>query len=167
LAADAKPDLVRGIIAVEPNGPPGRTVRFVGAPDWFKDGTVELPYGNTPQPITVSPAVKDPSEIKWVKEDKPDSPDLVTCWKQAEPARQLPNLQRVPILFLTAEASYHAAYDHCIVRFLNQAGVKPTWIKLADLGIRGNSHNMMQEKNSDAIAEVIYQWMQKTLPSER
>jgi hypothetical protein len=40
-----------------------------------------------------------------VKEDKPDSPDLVTCWKQAEPARQLPNLQRMPILFLTAEAS--------------------------------------------------------------
>jgi pimeloyl-ACP methyl ester carboxylesterase len=167
LAADAKPDLVRAIIAVEPNGPPGRTVRFVGAPEWFKEGPVELPYGITPIPITFSPPVKDPSEIKWVKEDKPDAPDLVTCWKQAEPARQLPNLQRMPILFITAEASYHAAYDHCIVRFLNQAGVTPTWIKLADLGIRGNSHNMMQEKNSDAIAEVIYQWMQKTLPSER
>ena len=38
LAADARPDLVRAIVAVEPNGPPGRTVRFVGAPDWFKDG---------------------------------------------------------------------------------------------------------------------------------
>ena len=35
-------------------------------------------------------------------------------------------------LLITAEASYHAAYDHCIVRFLNQAGVTPTWIKLAD-----------------------------------
>ena len=110
-------------IAVEPNGPPGRTIRFVGAPEWFKDGPVELPYGLTPLPITFSPPVKDPSEIKWVKEDKPDSPDLVTCWKQAEPARQLPNLQRMPIALITSEASYHAAYDHCIVRFLNQAGV--------------------------------------------
>jgi pimeloyl-ACP methyl ester carboxylesterase len=167
LAADARPDVVRGIIAVEPNGPPGRTVRFVGAPEWFKDGPVELPYGITPLPITFDPPVKDPAEIKWVKEDKPDAAGLVTCWKQAEPARQLPNLRRMPILFLTAEASYHAAYDHCIVRFLNQAGVKPTWVRLADLGIRGNSHNMMQEKNSDAIAEVIYQWLTKTLPSAR
>ena len=53
------------------------------------------------------------------------------------------------------------------MRFLNQAGVTPTWIKLADLGIRGNSHNMMQEKNSDAIAAVIFQWLEKTLPATR
>ena len=167
LAADARPDVVRAVVAIEPNGPPGRTIRFVGAPEWFKDGPGELPYGITPLPVTFSPPVKDPSEIKWVKEDKPDAPDLVTCWLQAEPARQLPNLQRMPILFMTAEASYHASYDHCIVRFLNQAGVTPTVVKLAELGIRGNSHNMMQEKNSDAIAEVIYQWLAKTLPSAR
>ena len=101
LAADARPDVVRAIVAVEPNGPPGPGVRFVGAPEWFKDGPVELPYGVTPLPITFSPPVKDPSEIKWVKEDKPDAPDLVTCWKQAEPARQLPNLQRMPIVLIT------------------------------------------------------------------
>ena len=167
LAAEARPDLVRAIVAVEPNGPPGRTVQFVGAPDWFKDGGVELPYGLTPLPITFSPPVKDPSEIKWVREDKPDSADLATCWKQADPPRQLPNLQRMPIALITSEASYHAAYDHCIVKFLNQAGVKPTWIKLADVGLRGNSHNMMQEKNSDAIAEVIFRWLEKTLPATR
>ena len=51
LAAEARPDLVRAIVAVEPNGPPGRTVRFVGAPKWFEDGPVELPYGLTPLPI--------------------------------------------------------------------------------------------------------------------
>jgi pimeloyl-ACP methyl ester carboxylesterase len=167
LAAEARPDLVRAIVAVEPNGPPGRTVQFVGAPDWFKDGGVELPYGLTPLPITFSPPVKDPTEIKWVREAKPDAPDLVTCWRQAEPVRTLPNLQRMPIALITAEASYHAAYDHCIVKFMNQAGVTPTWIKLADRGIRGNSHNMMQEKNSDAIAEVIHQWLAKTLPAVR
>jgi pimeloyl-ACP methyl ester carboxylesterase len=167
LAAEARPDLVRAIVAVEPNGPPGRTVQFLGAPEWFKDGGIELPYGLTPLPITYDPPVKDPAELKWVKEDKPDTSELVTCWKQAEPARQLPNLQRMPIALITAEASYHAAYDHCIVRFLNQAGVKPTWIKLAELGIKGNSHNMMQEKNSDEIAEAIYQWLGKTLPAVR
>ena len=128
---------------------------------------MELPYGLTPLPITFSPPIKEPGDLKWVREDKPDSSDLVTCWMQEEPARQLPNLQRMPIALITAEASYHAAYDHCIVKFLNQAGVKPTWIKLADLGIKGNSHNMMQEKNSNEIAAVIHQWLEKTLPAVR
>jgi pimeloyl-ACP methyl ester carboxylesterase len=167
LAADARPDAVRAVVAVEPNGPPGRSIRFVGAPEWFKDGPVELPYGLTPLPITFSPPVKDPSEIKWVKTDRPDAPGLVPCWLQAEPARQLPNLQRMPIALVTAEASYHAAYDHCIVRFLEQAGVRPTWIELAKLGITGNSHNMMQEKNSNEIAAVIYQWLETALPAAR
>jgi pimeloyl-ACP methyl ester carboxylesterase len=165
--ADARPDLVKAIVAVEPNGPPGRTARFTGAPNWFKDGPVELPYGLTPTPITYSPAVKNAAELKWVREDKPDAPDLVTCWKQAEPARQLPSLQKMPVALITAEASYHAAYDHCIVRFLQQAGVKVEWIRLADRGIKGNSHNMMQEKNSDEIAAVIYQWLGKAVPAKK
>ena len=67
---------------------------------------------------------------------------------------------------LTSEASYHAPYDHCTVKFLQQAGVKPTFIRLADLGIKGNSHVMMQEKNTKEIAAVIYQWLDKTLPAE-
>ena len=71
----------------------------------------------------------------------------------------------MPIAVVTSEASYHAPYDHCTVKFLQQAGVKPTWLKLADLGIKGNSHNMMQEKNSDDIAAVIYQWLEKALPA--
>ena len=49
----------------------------------------------------------------------------------------------MPILVLTSEASYHAPYDHCTVKYLQQAGVKPTFIRLADLGIKGNSHVMM------------------------
>jgi pimeloyl-ACP methyl ester carboxylesterase len=161
--ADARPDLVKAVVAVEPNGPPGRNVQFVGAPEWFKDGQVELPYGLAAIPITYSPAIKDGTELKWVREDKADAPDLVTCWKQAEPARQLPNLQKMPVAVVTSEASYHAPYDHCTVKFLQQAGVKPTWLKLADLGITGNSHNMMQEKNSNEIAAVIYQWLEKAV----
>jgi len=167
LAAEARPELVRAVIAVEPNGPPGRRINFVGAPDWFKDGPEELPYGLTPLPLTYAPPVKDASELKWAKEAKPDTSELVTCWLQEEPARQLPNLQRMPIALITAEASYHAAYDHCIVKYLRQAGVKPDWIKLADLGLRGNSHNMMQEKNSDDIAEVIYRWLEKAVMATR
>jgi hypothetical protein len=52
------------------------------------------------------------------------------------------------------------------VKFLQQAGVKPTHIKLADLGIRGNSHVMMNEKNNKDIAAVIVKWLDKTFPNK-
>jgi hypothetical protein len=73
----------------------------------------------------------------------------------------------VPILILVAEASYHAAYDHVTAAYLAQAGVPNTFIRLADLGIRGNGHMMMLEKNSDAIAGVIEGWLKKTLSARR
>jgi pimeloyl-ACP methyl ester carboxylesterase len=163
--ADTKPDLIKAILAIEPNGPPVHGVEFVGAPSWFKEGPVALTYGITSAPLGYAPAVKDASELKWVKEDKADGDGLVVCWNQAEPARHLPNLQKMPILVLTAEASYHAPYDHCTVKFLQQAGIKPTWIKLADRGLKGNSHVMIVEKNNAAIAGVIAEWLDKALPA--
>jgi hypothetical protein len=68
---------------------------------------------------------------------------------------------------LTAEASYHAPYDHCTVKFLQQAGIKPTYIRLADRGIKGNSHVMMMEKNNKEIAAVIAEWLGKALPGKQ
>ena len=68
-----------------------------------------------------------------------------------------------PILVVSAEASYHAPYDHCTVQYLQQAGVKPTWIKLADKGVRGNSHMMMVEKNNKDSAAIIADWLATTI----
>jgi hypothetical protein len=129
----------------------------------FKDGLVELAYGLTGVPLTYAPAVTDPAELAIVRQDKPDAPDLVRCYAQNEPARQLPNLQKMPILVLTSEASYHAPYDHCTVKYLEQAGVKPTYIRLADIGIHGNSHVMMLEKNNQDIAAVIARWLDQAV----
>ena len=162
--ADARPNLVKAIVAVEPNGPPVRAVEFVGAPDWFKEGGVSLRYGITSVPLTFDPPVTDAAELKFVKEDKPDGAGLLTCWQQAEPARKLVNLT-MPIAVIMGEASYHAPYDHCTVKFLRQADVKPDFIKLADLGIKGNSHVMMQEKNNKEIAAVIADWLEKSVPA--
>ena len=80
-----------------------------------------------------------------------------------EPARALSNL-KMPILVVMAEASYHAPYDHCTVKYLQQAGVRPSFMRLADIGIKGNSHVMMNEKNNKEIAAVIAQWLAQTLP---
>lgn len=156
---DARPDKVMALVAVEPNGPPYSGVEFVGAPDWFKQQGVTLPWGVTGVPLTYAPAARDASELKFVQEEKPQGEGLVRCFKQVEPARKLANLNRSPILILSAEASYHAPYDHCTVQYLQQAGVDPTWIKLADRGIRGNSHMMMVEKNNAESAAVIEQWL--------
>jgi pimeloyl-ACP methyl ester carboxylesterase len=163
--ADAKPELVKAIVAVEPSGPPFFNVDNVPAPELFRDGDRQRPWGVTSGPLTYSPPAANASDLAIMRQEQPDDPDVSRCWMQKSPARQLPNLQKVPILVVTSEASYHRAYDHCTVKYLEQAGVHLTWIKLADAGIHGNGHMMMLEKNNMEIAAVMARWIEKTLPS--
>jgi pimeloyl-ACP methyl ester carboxylesterase len=165
--ADARADKVKALLAIEPNGPPFYPVSFVGAPNWFEySKTPALRYGLTDVPLTYDPPVRDPAELKIHQQEEADAPGLVRGYLQVEPARRLPNLQTVPILVVTAEASYHAPYDHCTVNYLRQAGVETQWMKLADHGIRGNSHVLMMEKNSEAIADLIIAWMDRLMVKE-
>jgi hypothetical protein len=53
------------------------------------------------------------------------------------------------------------------VKYLQQAGVHPATIRLADIGIHGNSHVMMLEKNNLEIATVIADWLDHNLPERR
>ena len=164
--ADARPDLVKAIVAVEPNGPPFYAIENTGAPNWFRDAATMInKWGITAMPLTYSPVAASPSDLAPVREQKPDAPDLVRCWLQKSPARTLPNLTKLPVLVVTSEASYHAPYDHCTVKYLQQAGVRPTWIKLADAGIHGNGHMMMLEKNNMEIAAVMARWLAGALPT--
>jgi len=160
---EARNDLVKALIQIEPSGPPVHDMELVGAPDYFRDGALR-PWGLTSIPLAYAPAIGDPAELKFVRQDKPDGPDLARCWQQQEPARQLPKLQRTPILVVTGEASFHFPYEHCDVKYLEQAGVHPTWIKLGDVGIHGNGHMMMIEKNNLEVADVIARWLAKTAP---
>ena len=161
--ADRRPNLVKAIVAVEPSGPPAHDIDFKGAPDWFSDATKTKMSGLGDIPLTYDPPLKDGEQLSFVRQDKPDKPDLVRCWSQATPARQLPNLKHIPILIISSEASYHASYDHCTAAYLTQAGVANTFVHLAEVGIHGNGHMMMLEKNSDAIAGVMENWLSKTI----
>jgi pimeloyl-ACP methyl ester carboxylesterase len=161
--ADARPKLVKAIVAVEPNGPPVHDIEFSGPPDWFADNPKRKRFGLCQVPLAYHPPLKQGEELTFERQVKPEAPGLVRGWLQAEPARRLPNLAEIPILILVAEASYHAAYDHCTAAYLEQAGVKNTFLRLEDIGIRGNGHMMMLEKNSDRIAGVILDWLQKAL----
>ena len=164
LVADARPALVKAIVAMEPSGPPVHDNVEKGAPAWFEDGPLAKPYGLTAPPLTYDPPVANPADLKFVRQEKPDAPDLVRCWTQAEPARTLVNLQRIPVLVMQAEASYHAAYDHCTVAYLRQARVATVrFIRLADVGIKGNGHMLMLEKNNLDIAAVAERWVRETV----
>ena len=157
--ADARPDLVKAIIGVEPNGPPAHDVVFRGPPDYFADDPAVKAYGLGADPLTYDPPVSESSALRFEREAQADGPGLVRCWLQAAPARPLVKLRSVPILVISSEASYHAPYDHCTVKYLQQAGLQPSFIRLADRGIHGNSHMMMVEKNNAAIAAVMDEWL--------
>jgi pimeloyl-ACP methyl ester carboxylesterase len=156
--ADARPHLVKGILAVEPSGPPIRENVAKGAPDFFDDGPVTRPWGVTRGKVAYDPPAETANDLKLIRQKQADGPGLVRCFLQAEPARQLPNLKGIPILILTSEASYHAPYDHCTARYLAQAGVKNTFVRLPERGIRGNGHMMMLEKNNLEIAALLRDW---------
>jgi pimeloyl-ACP methyl ester carboxylesterase len=156
--ADDRPNLVKALAQVEPSGPPVHDVDFTGAPDWFKDQADTKPWGLGFEKLTYAPAPADAKEMSFVRQEKADGPDLVRCWAQAEPARKLTNLKNIPILIATSEASYHAPYDHCTVKYLEQAGVHPKFIRLPDVGVHGNNHMMMLEKNNMDIAKVLADW---------
>ena len=153
--ADARPKLVKGIIAAEPSGPPFRNAVFSEEPARL--------WGMTDIAITYDPPVTDPKQIAVVEQAAADGPNLTKCMMQKEPARRLPTLAGIPILILAAESSYHAAYDHCTSKYLTQAGVQNTFVRLETVGLRGNGHMLMIEKNNLEIADFIDQWMTKNV----
>ena len=167
LVADARPALVKAIVAMEPSGPPVHDNVEKGAPTWFEDGPLAKPYGLTAPPLAYDPPVGNPAELKFVRQEKPAASDLVRCWAQAEPARTLVHIQNIPVLVMQAEASYHAAYDHCTVAYLRQARVSSVrFIRLADVGIKGNGHMLMLEKNSLEIAAIADRWLRESVESQ-
>ncbi|KAJ4253927.1 hypothetical protein NW762_010325 [Fusarium torreyae] len=123
-------------------------------------GYTANPWGLTSTNVTYDPPVSDPSELE---SESVGDETLAhrNCYLQTEPARKLPNINKVPYLLLTGEASVHVTYDHCVIEFLKQAGGKPEWIKLADIGIKGNGHFLHVEKNNLEIASLVNDWIQK------
>ena len=162
--ADARPRLVRGIVTIEPNGPPFSDIDFVGAPEFFKPVRAAREYGLTWTPITFSPPVASASELTVVRQPEPEWSGAIRCWLQdAAAPRRLSTLVGIPVAVITGEASFRAGVDHCTARFLAQAGVANTHVRLQEHGIRGNGHMMMLEKNSLEIARVIQQWIERSV----
>ncbi len=155
LLADARPDLVKAIVAVEPFGPP------------FKDDSAlktvpDRSWGLTLTPLTYDPPVTEDNPLEFERQPQNEL-GLQAGWLQRGRPRSLTRLREVPVLVVTGEASYHAAYDHCTVAYLVQAGVTIEHLRLADRGVYGNGHMMMLELNSLEIAALLHGWLMRTL----
>jgi pimeloyl-ACP methyl ester carboxylesterase len=156
LAADGRPGKIKAILAPEPWGPPIMNAELDAR------GPARI-WGMTNFPVHYDPPIKDASELKPIKEAKADGPGLVPCYVQTEPAHKLINLESVPVLNVAGEASYHRPYAHCVARWLNQAGVKTQFVGLETVGLPGNDHQMMSEKNSAGISKFFMEWLDKNV----
>ena len=158
LIADARANFTKGIILLEPTGPPFQDTVFSSRPvrDW----------GLTDIPLTYSPPVKDPlSDLIRQEVPAPDNTTIPRILQAEDPApKELINLAPKPILTVTSEAGYHALYDYCTVQYLKQAGcAKTTHMELGKIGIHGNSHMMFMEKNSDDIWKAVHGWIEENV----
>lgn len=165
LIADARPELVKAILALEPNGPPFFDVQFAGHDNGYAFNRNELarPYGITRIPLTFEPPLANNQQLEFEHQSPPTAEvqnELVTGFLQTNPPRQLPNLQGMPIMIMVAEASYHAAYDHLTSAFLAQAGVDHEFVYLEEQGFPGNGHMVMLEKNNHQVADFMIDWLQ-------
>ncbi len=178
LAGDVAPSNIQALIAVEPNGPPFFNVVYGDHPqthiknnkfekkegdkEWYKTSSrMDRPGGITYSNLTFDPPLKDGEKIEYTVDKKDYGSDYVNCNLQDGKIRNLKNLAGLPILILSAEASYHAPYDHGTSNFLTQAGVKNSFIRLQDHGMHGNGHMMFLEQNNHLIADFILNWLEK------
>jgi hypothetical protein len=54
-------------------------------------------------------------------------------------------------------------YSHCVAKWLNQAGVKTDCVRLEDVGLPGNGHQMMSERNSASISKFFMEWLDQNV----
>ena len=85
-------------------------------------------------------------------------------------------LAKIPLLSLWGDHSVGAVglngderRNGCMatVAALRAAGGRATFALLPDLGIRGNSHMLMLEKNNLRIADLVLEWIGENVPKNR
>jgi pimeloyl-ACP methyl ester carboxylesterase len=137
LAANRRPGLVKGIVAIEPMGPPYAEIPGLG----------EITYGLTYAELATDPALESPEQLK------------------ADPARfRIPGLSDTPVVVVTGSASGSAAQSPPLVEFLRALGADAELLPLGDAGIVGNGHGLILEANSSDAVKPVISWMERLQP---
>jgi len=128
LAADARPEKVVALLAIEPMGPP-----FMERPEMG----LSLKWGLAAAPLQFDPPAADPEEL------------------DTSGGRRLARLSKVPIVVVTAPHSKVGLADPATVAYLQSAGCEVSHLRLEESGLKGNGHGMMMERNSDEVLAVL------------
>jgi pimeloyl-ACP methyl ester carboxylesterase len=88
--------------------------------------------------------------------------------------QEIAKLAKVPILFEFNDhldfqpAGVLASFNNCkaLIAKINAAGGNATMLHPAELGIHGNSHMVMLDKNNLQIADLILKWMDENVEAE-
>ncbi|TGO22275.1 hypothetical protein BPAE_0175g00190 [Botrytis paeoniae] len=160
--SDECPDLVLGNVNLEPGNIPFES--YTGNATSSVGRSAARPFGLTVSNLNYDPPISNYTELmtETVGEDTPESR---SCIQQSSAANYtihtLPNVAKVPYVAFTGEASPHITYEHCVIQYLNQVGVKTDWIKMADAGVYGNAHFGFLEKNNDEYFKIVEAWIKK------
>jgi pimeloyl-ACP methyl ester carboxylesterase len=84
------------------------------------------------------------------------------CFDNLTP-EQIAALSKIPILMMVGDHFGKQPQPNCIkeMRGIKAAHGDMTFIALPDLGVRGNSHMFMQDRNNLQIADLIIEWIDK------
>ena len=136
LAMDARPELVKAVVAIEAAG-----------------GLDQLP-------LTWQPALPEGESLN-MESIPPTEDGRTACNMQVESSkRTLPNFAGIPVLgILAPESALFTPNYHCTMDFINQAGGDATLVRLEDEGIEGNGHFMQAAHNNGEIARLMIDWM--------
>ena len=102
-------------------------------------------WGMSTIPVAYDPPVADPVGNQG-RESVTRRPSRIGSRKSRR--GKLKNLQGIPIVIVTAEASFASPGNPGAVAYFKQAGCKAEELRLVDRGIHGNGHMMMVEKNN-------------------
>jgi 3-hydroxyisobutyrate dehydrogenase-like beta-hydroxyacid dehydrogenase/pimeloyl-ACP methyl ester carboxylesterase len=137
LLADRRPDHIAAIVAVEPMGPVFGDTPGIGSLDW----------GLTAAPMTFDPPRASAREVR-----------------AADPSTlQIPALKGIPVALLTGETSKFATFASSMAAFLQTAGARVDHLDLPALGIHGNGHGLIYERNSDEVFDLVSGWLSESL----
>jgi pimeloyl-ACP methyl ester carboxylesterase len=101
-------------------------------------------------------------------EQRPDKIKGIVAVESATAGKvaNAPRLKDIPVLMLFGDyVDQHPRWanfkkiDTEYGNAIKAAGGSVDWINLPDIGIKGNSHMMMQDKNNMQVAEVIQKWL--------
>lgn len=93
---------------------------------------------------------------------------------------QLATLAKIPTLIMFGDhlqdvptggspVNWQQAFETCntFIEQLKTAGGDATMMHLPELGIRGNSHMLMQDKNSDDLADLVIEWIDEHVEAKQ